>query len=1333
MSTTPQNAEGLSPLKRAYLALEKLQAKLDAADRRPREPIAILGMGCRFPGGANDPEQYWDLLAAGRDAITEVPPERWDVDAFYDPDPDAPGKVASRFGGFLGEVDRFDAAFFGISPREAESLDPQQRILLEITHEALENACLAPDRLVDSQTGVFMGLANGDYYCMVTTHARERIDAYLGTGTSPNAAAGRLSYVFGLRGPCVAIDTACSSSLVALHLACQSLRAGECDMAVAGGVNVMLSPELSITFSKARMLAPDGRCKTFDAAANGYVRGEGAGVVVLKRLSDALAAGDRVLAVVRGSAVNQDGPSGGLTVPNGPSQQDVIRRALALGDVRPEQVSYIEAHGTGTALGDPIEMGALGAVFGGRGEPLWVGSVKTNVGHLEGAAGIAGVMKVVLALNHQQIPPNLHFHTPSPRIPWSELPVEVPTRPTPWPRAERPRLAGVSSFGFSGINAHVVIEEPPSGKGDRHLLCEAPGGSFRQKVPVPFSEPEPPCYLLPLSAKHPEALRELAARYAARFGEIAAAGPDGVSLADVCYTAATGRSHYEYRLAVVAETATQARERLEAFFAGKPAEGLFADTLTGGLSQFSRSGGLSQFSRSENGTVPFPSDADWPTTLTTLAAEYVAGHDIDWDGLARHFAGRKVSLPAYPFQRRRYWIEPAGTGPAPSPAARLGHTSMHPLLGHRIYSAAAAELVQFENVIAPSRPAYLRDHRIAGAVVLPASVYLEIALGAARAVEPGWEMFVEGLVLEQALQLPEGGSRVVQVVLRPDGTGRRFELYSRPDLSPDEDGPPQWTRHATARLTPLAAPQTPAPADPGELRRRCPEEVPLSGFYERMQRFGLDYGPSFRGLRRLWRGQREVLGEVELPAAAAAQAGRYVLFPPLLDACLHATVELVDPRVQDDPGEQGPPSAFVPVGVKRVERFGEAAGVLWSHARSRERPSSAEPGRYTLDVDVLTPEGKPVARLEGLQAQRVELAALVPAPQQRPGQPPADARAPRNVADGLPGLAPAEQRERIAGFLQEEAARIMKLDPNEPPPRHRSLFELGMDSLMSVEFLYRVNHGLRRNLPMQALLENPAIDQLAERIVREPDAAPGPAAAAQPPTTAPATPASAAPAGEAVPTTIESPWFPERRARPRARVRLFCFHAPGGDAAVYSGWSDVLGPDVEVFAVQLPGSGARADEPPIRQRPLLVETLAEQLLDWLDRPFAFFGHQGGGLLALDVARFAQERFGLSPARLFVAATPPPTPPERQTPGPPEGQAPGRPQGQTPRPALDCPITTFAARADEPLNHEDLHAWYACTTGPFRLELNPGPPTDLLAAPSPLLATLADELRRTADG
>ena len=478
MSQTSKTYDQLSPLKRAYLALEKAQSRLESLERARHEGIAVVGMACRFPGGVNSPEDFWGLLSEGRDAIVEVPASRWDVNAYFDPDPNAPGKVCSRFGGFIDHMDRFDAAFFGISPREAESLDPQQRLLLEVAHEAFEGGGVAGDQLLGSSTGVFVGLANGDYYCLLTGHCRERIDAYMGTGTSPNSAAGRVSYVFGLRGPCVAIDTACSSSLVAIHLACQALRHGECQMALAGGVNVMLTPDMSITFSKAHMLCADGRCKTFDADANGYVRGEGVGLLLLKRLSDALADGDRILAVIGGSAVNHAGASGGLTVPNGPAQQEVIRRALEWARLRPEEVDYLEAHGTGTPLGDPIEVGAIGAVFAGRSRPLWMGSVKTNLGHLEAAAGIAGVMKVILALQHEELPPHLHFHRPSPRIPWENLPVRIPTRREPWPRR---------SAAARGGSQFVRLQRNQCARGDRR----GPRADARRRAGASLLPPSP--------------------------------------------------------------------------------------------------------------------------------------------------------------------------------------------------------------------------------------------------------------------------------------------------------------------------------------------------------------------------------------------------------------------------------------------------------------------------------------------------------------------------------------------------------------------------------------------------------------------------------------------------------------------------------------------------------------------------------------------------------------------------------------------------------------------------------------------------------------------------
>jgi amino acid adenylation domain-containing protein len=491
MSEPLSNTPSLSPLKRAFLAIEDLQAKLAASENARREPIAIIGLGCRFPGDVDTPAAFWRQLAAGVDAVTEVPATRWPVDAFFDPDPSAPGRMSARHGGFLRDIEGFDAAYFGISPREAASMDPQHRLLLEVAWEALSTAGQRRERLAGSATGVFVGITTAEYsQLQLAADGLAALDTYHITGNALNAAAGRLAFVFGLHGPCLAVDTACSSSLVALHLACQSLRAGECETALAGGVNLILSPIGSIALSKGRVLSADGRAKTFDAAADGMVRGEGCGLLVLKRLSAAQRDGDRVLAVIRGSGVNQDGPSSGLTVPNGPAQEALLRHVLASAQLDPAAVDYIEAHGTGTALGDPIEVGALGTVYGAghsTDRPLWIGSVKTNLGHLESAAGIAGVIKSVLALHHEAIPPHLHFKNPSPHIDWKNLPLRVPTALTAWPRGERSRYAAVSAFGFSGTNAHLIVGEAPepAAADDGRGLVAPPTPFRRERFPLP--------------------------------------------------------------------------------------------------------------------------------------------------------------------------------------------------------------------------------------------------------------------------------------------------------------------------------------------------------------------------------------------------------------------------------------------------------------------------------------------------------------------------------------------------------------------------------------------------------------------------------------------------------------------------------------------------------------------------------------------------------------------------------------------------------------------------------------------------------------------------------
>ena len=537
--------------------------EVDHQREATNEPIAIIGIGCRFPG-AKDPQAFWQLLRDGVDAITEVPAERFKLDAFYDPDPAAPGKTNTRWGGFVSQVDQFDPHFFGISPREAERMDPQQRLLLEVAWEALQDAGQVAERLAGTQAGVFIGISNNDYG-RIQFGDTHRIDAYAGTGNALSIAANRISYLFDFRGPSMAIDTACSSSLVAVHLACRSLWNGESSIALAGGVNLILSPAITINFTKAGVMAPDGRCKAFDARANGYVRSEGAGVVVLKPLFRALADADPIYAVVRGSAVNQDGRSNGLMAPNPLAQEAVLREAYRRAGVSPGEVQYVEAHGTGTLLGDPIEVQALGAVLGldrAPGRPCALGAVKTNIGHLEAAAGIAGLIKVALALKHREIPPNLHFEEPNPHIPFDRLPLRVPARLGPWPVESGPALAGVSSFGFGGTNAHVVLEEAP--RSDSGIRSAA-GGIENREISNSHS-----AYLLPLSARSAEALKSLARAYQ----DFLATPESEPSLHDICYTAAVRRDHHDYRLAVAGYSREQLSEGLGAFLHGEARPGL---------------------------------------------------------------------------------------------------------------------------------------------------------------------------------------------------------------------------------------------------------------------------------------------------------------------------------------------------------------------------------------------------------------------------------------------------------------------------------------------------------------------------------------------------------------------------------------------------------------------------------------------------------------------------------------------------------------------------------------------------------------------------------------
>ncbi|WP_419799735.1 beta-ketoacyl synthase N-terminal-like domain-containing protein [Terasakiella sp.] len=589
----------------AMKTIGELRHELEQAKRDQNEPIAIVAMGCHFPGGADNPQKFWDLLCNGENTARDIPADRWDNSVFFDPNPTQKGKTYCKKASFLdGDIFGFDAPFFAISPREAQLMDPQQRLLLETVWQTFENAGLPARKIRQSRTGVFVGTMSYDF--LQTANTPDDVDVHSATGVALSAAAGRISHFFDLNGPSLILDTACSSSLVAVHLACNAIRRGECDLALAGGVNVMTSPYMAVAECAANMLSPDGTCKTFDARADGYGRGEGCGFVLLKRLSDAQNDNDKIIAVVQGSAVNHDGQSSALTVPNSSAQINVMKAALNNAALDPKDISYVEAHGTGTPLGDPIEIEGLNRVYANahdQDNPLIVASVKANIGHLEGAAGIAGLIKTALSLHHGIIPAHPSFTTPNPHIDWDKLALNVPTQSENWPTNQNKRIGAISSFGFSGTNAHIILTEAPE-----------PTNITKQ---APFDAP----HMLAISVKTKAAFTQQIENYI-RFLE----NQHEEDLKDICYSSTVARDHFEYRFASPVTTLKEAIEKLKT---AKDTPVKFKLTT---------------------GPLQTPD-------FTDLTHAYLDGINIDWEALYQERDYTLLALPAYPFQRSRYKLE----------------------------------------------------------------------------------------------------------------------------------------------------------------------------------------------------------------------------------------------------------------------------------------------------------------------------------------------------------------------------------------------------------------------------------------------------------------------------------------------------------------------------------------------------------------------------------------------------------------------------------------------------------------------------------------------------
>ncbi|HWU90435.1 MAG TPA: SDR family NAD(P)-dependent oxidoreductase, partial [Kofleriaceae bacterium] len=869
-----------------------------------REPIAIVGMSGRYPG-ARDLATYWQNLAEGKNCVEPIPASRWSIEDYYDPEPGKPGKTYCKWLGRLDDVECFDSLFFNISPAEAQTMDPQQRLFLEESYKAFQNAGYTAQRLNSRKCGVYLGIIHGDYGLLLQQSRQGLGDA---TGNSAAIAAARIAYYLNLKGPAISIDTACSGSLVATHLACQALRAGEIEMALVGGVTLYLAPQSYIGMCAAGMLSPDGRCKTFDNSADGFVPGEGVGTLVLKRLRDAEADGDLIHGVIIGSGINQDGKTNGITAPSLGSQMELVREIYARYDIHPESISYVEMHGTGTKLGDPIELEALATAYRERTQRAGycaIGSVKSNIGHTSAAAGMAGVHKVLLALQHGELPATLSFRTPNEHFDFTGSPFRVNRECSAWPAGGAVRRAAVSSFGYSGTNAHVVIEEY---RGPARVPSR---GNAREEV------------VIVLSARNRDRLHEQARLLRAHLEQPSTTDAD---LAAIAYTLQVGRDAMEHRLALVADSKERAVRALRAF--------LDQDATEVFVGQIGKTEGVSLLDSDEDAGDLIET---WlrKRKLKQLAQVWVRGLAVEWSRLYPDGAPTLVRLPVYPFARQRHWVE------ASAPVVARVQRSSSTLSGQEFF---------------------LRDHVVNGRKLLPAVCYLELARAAMDASpgRRGARVRLQDVVWLEPLAVDETSK--VHVTLH---TAKDDEVeLSISTHRPGDSATP--VVHAQGRAMWVDATfSEPISVDLDALRRRCDRAIDVARCYEAFRTMGIAYGPAHRGLTSIHAGTDAdgrplVIAQVMLPACASETRDQYVLHPSVLDSALQAGIGLAP---------EGPSAGTValPFAVDGVDILDRSPDVAWVVVRPSA--SRAAEGMTKLDVDVCDPAGRVCVRLTGFTSR----------------------------------------------------------------------------------------------------------------------------------------------------------------------------------------------------------------------------------------------------------------------------------------------------------------------------------------------------------------------------